>query len=97
MGFGLCDSWAQVTVLQEDTGQGANPGCERNGLANKGQRELPPLASEPLLPAWRRHPGMWAGDKWGNVWGEAAWGGDWERPQGLCLLTAELHHSRKHL
>ena len=72
MGFGLCDSWDQETVLQEDPGQGANPGCERNRLANKGQRGLPPLASEPQLSAWRRHPGMWTGDEWGKEWGEAA-------------------------
>lgn len=52
MGLGLCDSWEQETVPQEDPGQGANAGCERDGHTDEA-RGLSPLAWEPLLPAWR--------------------------------------------
>lgn len=68
MGFGLCDSWEQEAVPQESPGQGATPGCERDGHADKEQRGLPPLASKLPPPAWRRRPGTRAGDTSGKEW-----------------------------
>lgn len=52
MGFGLCDSWEQEAVPQESSGQGANPGCERDGTLT-GSREGCLL----LLQNSRRLPG----------------------------------------